>query len=158
MVAGLGYAFLGAYIPGPLGHRGFGPAFVTETLFLGDLGIWGMLVGVASTTIAAFVLFGGLLLHTGGGQTFMDLALRISGRSPGGAAKVATVASGLFGMVSGSAVANVATTGNFTIPMMKRLGYPHPFAAGVEAVASTGGQIAPPILGAAAFIWPRFSV
>lgn len=152
VVAGLGYAFLGAYIPGPLGHRGFGPAFVTETLFLGDLGIWGMLVGVASTTIAAFVLFGGLLLHTGGGQTFMDLALRISGRSPGGAAKVATVASGLFGMVSGSAVANVATTGNFTIPMMKRLGYPHPFAAGVEAVASTGGQIAPPILGAAAFI------
>lgn len=152
VVTGLGYAFLGAYIPGPLGHRGFGPAFVTETLFLGDLGIWGMLVGVAATTIAAFVLFGGLLLHTGGGQTFMDLALRISGRSPGGAAKVATVASGLFGMVSGSAVANVATTGNFTIPMMKRLGYPRPFAAGVEAVASTGGQIAPPILGAAAFI------
>ncbi|MCG7599737.1 TRAP transporter fused permease subunit [Halomonas sp. McH1-25] len=149
---GLGYALLGAYIPGPLGHRGFGPAFMTETLFLGDLGIWGMLVGVAATTIAAFVLFGGLLLHTGGGQTFMDLALRISGRSPGGAAKVATVASGLFGMVSGSAVANVATTGNFTIPMMKRLGYPRPFAAGVEAVASTGGQIAPPILGAAAFI------
>ncbi|MCI0509628.1 TRAP transporter 4TM/12TM fusion protein [Chromohalobacter marismortui] len=152
VVTGLGYAFLGAYIPGPLGHRGFGPAFVTETLFLGDLGIWGMLVGVAATTIAAFVLFGGLLLHTGGGQTFMDLALRISGRSPGGAAKVATVASGLFGMVSGSAVANVATTGNFTIPMMKRLSYPRPFAAGVEAVASTGGQIAPPILGAAAFI------
>ncbi|MEC9483225.1 MAG: TRAP transporter fused permease subunit [Halomonas sp.] len=152
VVAGLGYAFLGAYIPGPLGHRGFGAAFVTETLFLGDLGIWGMLVGVAATTIAAFVLFGGLLLHTGGGQTFMDLALRISGRSPGGAAKVATVASGLFGMVSGSAVANVATTGNFTIPMMKRLGYPSSFAAGVEAVASTGGQIAPPILGAAAFI------
>ncbi|MBZ9558743.1 MULTISPECIES: TRAP transporter fused permease subunit [unclassified Modicisalibacter] len=152
VLAGLGYAFLGAYIPGPLGHRGFGPAFVTETLFLGDLGIWGMLVGVAATTIAAFVLFGGLLLHTGGGQTFMDLALRISGRAPGGAAKVATVASGLFGMVSGSAVANVATTGNFTIPMMKRLGYPRPFAAGVEAVASTGGQIAPPILGAAAFI------
>lgn len=152
VLVGLGYAFLGAYIPGPLGHRGFGPAFVTETLFLGDLGIWGMLVGVAATTIAAFVLFGGLLLHTGGGQTFMDLALRISGRAPGGAAKVATVASGLFGMVSGSAVANVATTGNFTIPMMKRLGYPRPFAAGVEAVASTGGQIAPPILGAAAFI------
>ncbi|BBI60592.1 hypothetical protein HSBAA_18980 [Vreelandella sulfidaeris] len=89
-----------------------------------------MLVGVAATTIAAFVLFGCLLLHTGGGNTFMDLALRISGRSPGGAAKVATVASGLFGMVSGSAVANVATTGNFTIPMMKRLNYPRPFAAG----------------------------
>ncbi|MCE8023303.1 MULTISPECIES: TRAP transporter permease [Halomonadaceae] len=152
VLAGLAYAWLGAAIPGPLGHRGFDLYYITETLYLGDLGVWGMLVGVAATTIAAFVLFGCLLLHTGGGQTFMDLALRISGRSPGGAAKVATVASGLFGMVSGSAVANVATTGNFTIPMMKRLKYPAPFASGVEAVASTGGQIAPPILGAAAFI------
>ncbi|MBW5801327.1 TRAP transporter permease [Halomonas elongata] len=152
VIAGLAYAYFGALIPGSLGHRGFDLAFITETIYLGDLGVWGMLVGVAATTIAAFVLFGCLLLHTGGGQTFMDLALRISGRSPGGAAKVATVASGLFGMVSGSAVANVATTGNFTIPMMKRLDYPRPFAAGVEAVASTGGQIAPPILGAAAFI------
>ncbi|QFT85239.1 Sialic acid TRAP transporter permease protein SiaT [Halomonas sp. THAF12] len=152
VVAGLAYAWFGAAIPGPLGHRGFDLAYITETIYLGDLGVWGMLVGVAATTIAAFVLFGSLLLHTGGGQTFMDMALRISGRSPGGAAKVATVASGLFGMVSGSAVANVATTGNFTIPMMKRLEYPRPFAAGVEAVASTGGQIAPPILGAAAFI------
>jgi TRAP transporter 4TM/12TM fusion protein len=152
VVAGLAYAWFGAAIPGPLGHRGFDLAYITETIYLGDLGVWGMLVGVAATTIAAFVLFGSLLLHTGGGQTFMDIALRISGRSPGGAAKVATVASGLFGMVSGSAVANVATTGNFTIPMMKRLDYPRPFAAGVEAVASTGGQIAPPILGAAAFI------
>lgn len=152
VVTGLAYAWLGSWIPGPLGHRGFDVYYITETLYLGDLGIWGMLVGVAATTIAAFVMFGGMLLHTGGGNTFMDLALRISGRSPGGAAKVATVASGLFGMVSGSAVANVATTGNFTIPMMKRLGYPAPFAAGVEAVASTGGQVAPPILGAAAFI------
>ncbi|TVP47531.1 MAG: TRAP transporter fused permease subunit [Halomonas sp.] len=152
VLVGLAYAWLGAAIPGPLGHRGFDLYYMTETIYLGDLGVWGMLVGVAATTIAAFVLFGCLLLHTGGGNTFMDLALRISGRSPGGAAKVATVASGLFGMVSGSAVANVATTGNFTIPMMKRLNYPRPFAAGVEAVASTGGQIAPPILGAAAFI------
>ncbi|MDN3557521.1 TRAP transporter permease [Halomonas maura] len=152
VIAGLAYAYFGALIPGSLGHRGFDLAFITETIYLGDLGVWGMLVGVAATTIAAFVMFGCLLLHTGGGQTFMDLALRISGRSPGGAAKVATVASGLFGMVSGSAVANVATTGNFTIPMMKRLDYPRPFAAGVEAVASTGGQVAPPILGAAAFI------
>ncbi|ALM53271.1 TRAP transporter permease [Halomonas huangheensis] len=152
VLVGLGYAWLGSWIPGPLGHRGFDIYYITETLYLGDLGIWGMLVGVAATTIAAFVMFGGILLHTGGGNTFMDIALRISGRSPGGAAKVATVASGLFGMVSGSAVANVATTGNFTIPMMKRLGYPAPFAAGVEAVASTGGQVAPPILGAAAFI------
>ncbi len=148
----LAYALLGEYIPGRLGHRGFDIYFVTETLFLGDLGVWGMLMGVAATIIAAFTLFGGILLNTGGGQTFIDLAMRLGGRAPGGGAKIATIASGLFGMVSGSAVANVATTGNFTIPLMKRLGYPSPMAAGTEAVASTGGQLAPPIMGAAAFI------
>jgi TRAP transporter 4TM/12TM fusion protein len=149
---GIVYALFGDRLSGPLSHRGFDSAFVTETLFLGDLGVWGMLLGVAATTIAAFVLFGALLLHTGGGQTFIDLSMRIGGRSQGGAAKISTVASSLFAMVSGSAVANVATTGNFTIPMMKRLKYPPAFAGGVESVASTGGQIAPPILGAAAFI------
>jgi TRAP transporter 4TM/12TM fusion protein len=148
----LAYALFGQYVPGRLGHRGFDLYFVTETLFLGDLGIWGMLMGVAATIIAAFTLFGGILLNTGGGQTFIDLAMRLGGRAPGGGAKIATIASGLFGMVSGSAVANVATTGNFTIPLMKRLGYPPPMAAGTEAVASTGGQLAPPIMGAAAFI------
>lgn len=152
VLVGIAYALLGDMLPGSLGHRGFDRAFVTETIFLGDLGIWGMLMGVASTVIAAFVLFGALLLHTGGGQAFMDFAMRVGGRQPGGAAKIATIASGLFGMISGSAVANVATTGNFTIPMMIRLGYPRPFAAAVEAVASTGGQIAPPIMGAAAFV------
>lgn len=152
VIASVGYALFGNLLPGALRHRGFDTAFVTETIFLGDLGIWGMLTGVAATVIAAFVLFGALLLHTGGGQAFMDLAMRLGGRQPGGAAKIATIASGLFGMISGSAVANVATTGNFTIPMMIRLGYPRPFAAAVEAVASTGGQIAPPIMGAAAFV------
>ncbi|WP_265519713.1 TRAP transporter permease [Nitratireductor luteus] len=152
VVLGLCYALFGNLLPGALGHRGFDSAFVTETIFLGDLGIWGMLTGIAATVIAAFVLFGALLLHSGGGQAFMDLAMRLGGRQPGGAAKIATIASGLFGMISGSAVANVATTGNFTIPMMIRLGYPRPFAAAVEAVASTGGQIAPPIMGAAAFV------
>ena len=152
VIAGLAYALFGSSLPGALAHRGFDAAFVTETIFLGDLGIWGMLTGVAATIIAAFVLFGALLLHTGGGQAFMDFAMRLGGRQPGGAAKIATIASGLFGMISGSAVANVATTGNFTIPMMVRLGYPRPFAAAVEAVASTGGQIAPPIMGAAAFV------
>ncbi|WP_119165329.1 TRAP transporter permease [Algihabitans albus] len=150
--AGLAYALLGQYLPGALSHRGFGPEFVTETLFLGDLGIWGLLVGVAATTIAAFVVFGALILNTGGGQTFIDLAMRLGGRSPGGAAKIAAIASALFGMMSGSAVANVATTGNFTIPLMKRLRYPAPFSGAVEAVASTGGQITPPVLGAAAFV------
>jgi len=152
VIVGLLYALLGEYLPGSLGHRGFDIEFVTETIFLGDLGIWGMLTGVAATVIAAFVLFGALLLHTGGGQSFMDLAMRLGGRQKGGAAKIAIISSGLFGMISGSAVANVATTGNFTIPMMRRLGYPGPLAAAVEAVASTGGQIAPPIMGAAAFV------
>lgn len=152
ILVGLSYALFGQHLPGRFAHRGFDVNFVTETLLLGDLGVWGMLLGVAATVIAAFVLFGSMLLHTGGGEGFMDLSLRLGGRSPGGAAKVATISSGLFGMVSGSAVANVATTGNFTIPMMKRLGYPASFAAAVEAVASTGGQIAPPIMGAAAFI------
>ncbi len=151
-LAGIAYALFGHYLSGPLGHRGFDIHFVTETLLLGDLGIWGLLVGVASTTIGAFIVFGSVLLFTGGGQTFMDLAVRVSGRSPGGAAKIATVASGLFGTISGSAVANVATTGNFTIPLMKRLGYPPALAGGIEAVASTGGQIAPPVMGAAAFV------
>lgn len=152
VILGICYALFGNHLPGALSHRGFDSAFVTETILLGDLGIWGMLTGVAATVIAAFVLFGALLLHTGGGQAFMDLAMRLGGRQPGGAAKIATIASGLFGMISGSAVANVATTGNFTIPMMIRLGYPRAFAAAVEAVASTGGQIAPPIMGAAAFV------
>lgn len=152
VVTGLAYALLGQYVPGSLGHRGFDVYFVTETLLLSDIGLWGSLLGVAATIIAVFSLFGAFLLHSGGGSTFMDLALRVSGRSAGGAAKIATIASGLFGMVSGSAVGNVATTGAFTIPLMKRLGYPASLAGAVEAVASTGGQLAPPIMGAAAFI------
>ncbi|MGB7398910.1 TRAP transporter permease [Castellaniella sp.] len=152
VLIGLAYAAFGQYIPGSLGHRGFDIYFMTEVLLLGDIGIWGTLLGVASTIIAVFVLFGAFLLHSGGGAAFMDMAVRVSGRSVGGAAKIATVASGLFGMVSGSAVGNVATTGAFTIPLMKRLGYPAALAGAVEAVASTGGQLAPPIMGAAAFI------
>ncbi|WP_035725578.1 TRAP transporter permease [Fodinicurvata fenggangensis] len=152
VITGLAYAFLGNLLPGRLGHSGFDIYTITETLYLSDIGLWGTLTGIAATVIAAFVLFGAVLLHTGGGQTFMDLALLISGRSVGGAAKMATVASASFGTVNGSAVANVATTGTMTIPLMQRIGYPAPFAAAVEAVASTGGQITPPILGAAAFI------
>ena len=146
------YGFFGAYIPGSFGHRGFDAYYITEVIFLSDRGLWGMLVSIASTTLAAFILFGALLLHTGAGQTFFDLSARAGGASPGGAAKIATIASGLFGSISGSSVANIATTGNFTIPLMKRLNYPAPFAAAVEAVASTGGQLAPPIMGTAAFV------
>jgi len=146
------YAYFGKYIPGQFGHRGFDIYFLAETLYLGDIGLWGLLMGVAATVIAAFSLFGSLVLQTGGAQTFIDLALRLGGNRIGGGAKIATIASGIFGMVSGSSVANVATTGSFTIPLMKRLKYPPAFAAGTEAVASTGSQLAPPIMGAAAFI------
>lgn len=152
VLSGLSYVFFGDHIPGALGHRGFDIHFVGETIFLTDLGVWGSLTGLAATTIAAFVLFGAVLLHTGGGKTFMDVAMLVSGRSVGGAAKMATIASASFGTVNGSAVANVVTTGAMTIPLMKRLGYPPAFAGAVEAVASTGGQITPPILGAAVFI------
>ena len=146
------YALFGDAIPGRMGHRGFDIYYVSETIFLSDLGLWGMLVGIASTTLAIFVLFGAFLLHTGAGKTFFDIASRASGNTPGGAAKIATIASGFFGMISGSTVANVATTGNFTIPLMRRLNYPRAYAGGVEAVASTGGQLAPPIMGTAAFV------
>lgn len=123
------YAFLGDKIPGALGHRGFDIGYLAEVIFLSDRGLWGMLVSIASTTLAAFILFGSLLLHTGAGQTFFDLSARAGGKSPGGAAKIATIASGLFGSISGSSVANIATTGNFTIPLMKRLRYPAPLLA-----------------------------
>lgn len=149
---GILYVFFGDLISGRLGHRGFDVYFVTENLLLSDIGIWGKLTGIAATVIAAFVLFGAMLLRSGGGETFMDLAILVSGRRVGGAAKIATIASAAFGSVNGSAVANVATTGAMTIPLMRRIGYPAPLAAAVEAVASTGGQITPPILGAAAFI------
>jgi len=146
------YACFGEFIPGRFGHRGFDIYFLTETIYLGDIGLWGLLMGVAATVIAAFSLFGSLVLQTGGAQTFIDMALRLGGNRIGGGAKIATIASGIFGMASGSSVANVATTGTFTIPLMKRLKYPPEFAAATEAVASTGSQLAPPIMGAAAFI------
>ena len=146
------YAFFGDLIPGSFGHRGFDASYITEIIFLSDRGLWGMLVNVASTTLAAFVLFGAILLHTGAGETFFELSARLGGARPGGAAKIATFASGFFGAINGSTVANVATTGNFTIPLMKRLKYPPAYAGAVETVASTGGQLAPPIMGTAAFV------
>ena len=146
------YAFFGDMIAGSFGHRGFDAQYITEIIFLSDRGLWGMLVNVASTTLAAFVLFGAILLHTGAGETFFELSARLGGARPGGAAKIATFASGFFGAINGSTVANVATTGNFTIPLMKRLKYPSAYAGAVETVASTGGQLAPPIMGTAAFV------
>ncbi|MBI5968560.1 MAG: TRAP transporter permease [Deltaproteobacteria bacterium] len=155
------YAYLGPYLPdipligeavAPWGHRGFSIPYIIQIMFLSDQGLWGFVTGISATIVAMFIIFGAFILFTGGGETFIDLAVWSTGRFFGGAAKVAVVASGFFGMISGSAVANVATTGTFTIPMMKRLRYGKEFAGAVEATASSGGQITPPIMGAGAFI------
>ncbi len=129
---------------------------LAEQMYLGTEGIFGIPIYVSATYVMLFIVFGALVERTGTGQLFMDFAMSLTGRTAGGPAKVACITSGMFGMVSGSAVANVMTTGTFTIPLMKRIGYPPAFAGAVEAVASTGGQIMPPIMGAAAFIMAEF--
>lgn len=146
------YTLFGHLINGPFGHRKYDIYFITEVLYLNDLGIWGSMLAVGAAQVAIFITFGSMLLHTGGGQCLIELASLVGGKSPGGAAKMATVSSAVFGMMSGNSVGNVATTGNVTIPLMIRLKYPRALAGAVEAVASTGGQLTPPILGAAAFV------
>lgn len=146
------YAFMGPYIPGRLAHRGVDVGDLVQHLFYTTEGVFGIPLGVSSTFIFLFILFGSYLEKTGLGQYFIDLANSIAGRAAGGPAKVAVLSSGLMGTVSGSSVANVVGTGSFTIPMMKRLGYKGEFAGAVEATASTGGQLMPPIMGAAAFL------
>ena len=127
-----------------------------DTIFMSSDGIFGIPLYVAATYIVLFIVFGGLLIRSGAGRFFIDLAVALTGHRVGGPAKAATVASGFMGTVSGSAVANVVTTGSFTIPLMKNLGYRAKFVAAVEACASSGGQITPPIMGAAAFIIAEF--
>lgn len=127
-----------------------------EQMYLGTEGIFGIPVSVSATYVVLFIIFGALVERTGTGRLFMDFALALAGHTAGGPAKVACITSGLFGTVSGSAVANVMTTGTFSIPLMKKLGYRPAFAGAVEAVASTGGQIMPPIMGAAAFVMAEF--
>ena len=148
----VGYTLFGSAIPGYWGHTGFSVTYLIEHLYLGTEGIWGTVTGLSAKLIAIFIIFGSMLLATGAARTFMDVALLAAGRFPGGGAKVATLSSALFGMLNGAAVANVATTGNLTIPAMKRLGYRPTFAGAVEATASSGGQITPPIMGAGAFV------
>lgn len=152
IVISLVYIFTGEYLSGAFSTSPFSLIQLTEIIYLSERGIWGSLVGISATYLAVFIMFAGFIINTGAGQSFIDIATRLGGSSPGGAAKIATVASGFFGMLAGSSVANVATTGSITIPMMRRLNYPPAFAGAVEAVASTGGQLTPPILGAAAFI------
>lgn len=129
---------------------------LVEQMYLGTEGIFGIPLYVSATYVMLFILFGALVERTGTGQLFMDFAMSLTGHTAGGPAKVSCITSGMFGTVSGSAVANVMTTGTFTIPLMKRIGYKPAFAGAVEAVASTGGQIMPPIMGATAFIMAEF--
>lgn len=147
------YAIFGNLIPiRQIAHRGYSFTRVITNLAQASEGIYGQVLGVSATYIFLFVLFGAFLEYSGASQFFVDLSLALFGKSRGGPAKVGTVASGLFGMVSGSAVANVMAVGPFTIPMMTRLGYAPKFSGGVISVAGTGGQFMPPIMGAAAFI------
>ena len=150
------FNWFGKFVPGSLGHSGFALKRVLSHMFWGSQGIFGVGIGVSATYIFIFVLFGSFLKYSGFSQFINDIALTLVGRSPGGPAKVAVLASAFLGMINGSAIANVATTGTITIPLMKRTGYKAEFAAAVEAVASTGGQFAPPIMGAVGFVMAEF--
>lgn len=150
------YGLYGQYMPGFLAHRGLSLERLVQTMFFTTEGILGTPLAVSSTFIFLFLLFGAFLVRTGVGQYFNDLAVSIAGRRTGGPAKVAIFSSALQGTISGSSVANVVTSGSFTIPMMKKLGYKKEFAGAVEAAASTGGQLMPPIMGAAAFLMVEF--
>ncbi len=152
----LAYAFLGPYMPGVLAHRGLSIEQLISHLYFTTEGIFGIPLGVSSTFIFLFILFGAYLESTGLGKFFIDLANAVAGWASGGPAKVAVLSSGLMGTVSGSSVANVVGTGSLTIPMMKKLGYNENFAGAVEAAASTGGQLMPPVMGAAAFLMAEF--
>jgi len=151
-VAALLYCYFGRHMPQMFRHGGFSLSRITNHMYLGTEGIFGTPLEVSSTYVFMFILFGAVLERTGIGRFIIDLSLALAGWSSGGPAKVAVVASGMMGTVSGSSVANVCTTGMFTIPLMKSVGYQGAFAGAVEAVASTGGQIMPPVMGAAAFI------
>ncbi len=148
----LAYALFGNYLPAPLDHRGFSLDQVVEQMAFGTEGIYGTPVAVSATYIFLFILFGSFLERAGMIQLFNDVAMGLFGSSKGGPAKVAVFSSALMGTISGSGVANVVTTGQFTIPLMKRFGYKAAFAGGVESTASMGGQIMPPVMGAVAFI------
>ena len=152
----LAYGYWGEYIPGVLGHTGFTYKRIVYQLFLSSEGIFGISLGVSATYIFLFILFGAFLTETGMGRFIKDLAMSLAGRTIGGEAKVSIVASGLMGMINGSAVGNVAATGTFTIPLMTGAGFKPVFAAAVVAVAGTGGMIMPPVMGAASFIMAEF--
>lgn len=155
-VVAIFYMLFGSYIPGLFQGISFSLPEVVEQSFLTDEGIFSSPLGVSATYVMVFLIFGGFLEKTGVGSYFMDLAQALTGTQPGGPALIAVTSSCLFGTISGSAVANVYGTGTFTIPLMKKIGYPAYFAGAVEAVASTGGQIMPPVMGAGAFLMASF--
>ncbi len=146
------YAFFAYLFPGDFYGRGWSVSRLSSYLYLDANGILGQALQVGASIVLVFILFGEVLYAVGGAAFLSDFALALMGRFRGGQAKISIVSSALFGNISGSAVANVVVDGTFTIPMMKKAGYPAPVAAAVEAVASTGGQIMPPVMGAAAFL------
>ncbi|MDY0304419.1 MAG: TRAP transporter permease [Sphaerochaeta sp.] len=146
------YGLIGRSLPGILMHRGYNWRALINHIFINTEGIYGTSVDVAASYIFLFILFGTIMNKCGMGRFFNDLALAFAGSSKGGPAKVAVIASGFLGSINGSAVANVVTTGTFTIPLMKKTGYSKEFAGAVESSASVGGQLLPPVMGAAAFI------
>ncbi len=156
-VLALLYGYFGYLIPGDLGHIGYSVRRLVNQMYMATEGIFGIPLGVSATFVFLFILFGAFLEVTGVGQFFIDVAFALAGKARGGPAKAAVVASGFMGSISGSSIANTVTTGSFTIPLMKRVGYKPAFAGAVEAAASTGGQILPPIMGAAAFIMAEFT-
>jgi TRAP transporter 4TM/12TM fusion protein len=151
------YGLFGAYLPDPLAHRGYSLKRVASQIYLGGGGIFGTPLGVSATFVTGVVVLGALLEKTGAGQVLMDFATALTGRMRGGPAKAAVVGSSLMGMISGTAVANVLTTGPISIPLMRKSGYRKEAAGAIEAVASTGGQLMPPVMGAAAFIMAEFT-
>ncbi|MBS0326321.1 MAG: TRAP transporter fused permease subunit [Proteobacteria bacterium] len=158
VIAGLfiGYQLLGIFLPPPFGHNQAGLGLLVDQQFLTLEGVFGIPTGVSVRVVFYFILFAAVFEAYGGGRMIIELALALTGRSTGGPAKAAIVGSAMMGTVSGSAVANVMAVGIFTIPLMKRAGYPPRFAAAVEAVGSTGGQLMPPVMGAGAFVMADF--
>jgi TRAP transporter 4TM/12TM fusion protein len=152
----MGYAFAGPWLPGPLRHKGLTYEIMIDQTFFTTEGLFGIPLGVAASYVILFIIFGAFLEKSGAGQFFMNFANAIAGAQRGGAGKVSVVSSSMFGTVSGSAVANVMVDGWLTIPMMKRTGFKPEAAAAIEAVASTGGQIMTPVMGAASFVMAEF--
>lgn len=157
VLAFLLFAFLGPWLPGFFRHPGISLRDMVDIQFLSTEGIFGIPLGVSATYIAVFIIFAEFISRTGIGNLMFDVSARLTGRSRGGPAKVAVVSSAIFATISGSGTANVVTTGSITIPMMKKVGYEPHFAGAVEAVASTGGQIMPPIMAATAFVMSAFT-